>query len=413
MHLAIYLPLLCTAIFGQLAPTLARRLPPAAGTWLLSAGGLLAATASAAYLTLLAPLVGESPRLAARAHWSDQTLRHANPVPTPVAAAALVVLALLAVRVAVAAARRACASHETYRLAATLCAPAGDLAVLDSAEPHAYAVPGRPGRIVVSTGLLRRLDAHQRRALLEHERAHLTGHHHWHHTAARLAAAANPLLHQVPAGVTLTCETLGRPGGRRHQSARHRRRSPAARGQRQAAGLRGATGRGGHRPGRPRRRAPRPGTAHALGTHRRSHRPARRSGRDAGRSRARHRTTLRTRPGHLPRGPLIACHGTFDFCPRSRARNIGVFAALVMGNPGVRTATLSTCVTVTAQNTARRTSMTSTASATTVVLRKDNDVLRVNATGLPAVGSSGMNRRCRREKHGGGQLTRRKPALTR
>ena len=207
MHLAIYLPLLCTAIFGQLAPTLARRLPPAAGTWLLSAGGLLAATASAASLSLLAAtLVGESPRLAARAHWSDQTLRHANPVPTPVAVAALVVLALLAVRVAVAAVRRAGALHETYRLAATLHVPAGDLAVLDSAEPHAYAVPGRPGRIVVSTGLLRRLDAHQRRALLAHERAHLTGHHHWHHTAARLAAAANPLLHRVPAGVTLTCE---------------------------------------------------------------------------------------------------------------------------------------------------------------------------------------------------------------
>lgn len=126
-------------------------------------------------------------------------------MPTAVAVAALLVLALLAVRVTVAAARRARALHETYRIAATLPAPAGDLAVLDTTEPHAYAVPGRPGRIVVSTGLLRRLDAHQRHALLAHERAHLTGHHHRHHTAARLAAA-NPLPHRLPSGVTLTCE---------------------------------------------------------------------------------------------------------------------------------------------------------------------------------------------------------------
>lgn len=207
MHLSIYLPLLLSTAFGQLAPTLARRLPPAAGTWLLSAGGLLTAAASTASLALLAfTLVGQSPRLADRAHWSDATLRHDNPVPTALAITALIALTAIAARVVITGARRARTLHSTYRLAAALHTPAGDLAVLDDPEPQAYAVPGRPGRIVVSTGLLRRLGADQRRALLVHERTHLSGRHHWHATAALVAAAANPLLHRLPTAVGLACE---------------------------------------------------------------------------------------------------------------------------------------------------------------------------------------------------------------
>ena len=65
---------------------------------------------------------------------------------------------------------------------------------------------GRPGRIVVSTGLLQRPDASQRRALLAHERAHLAGGHHVHNTAAHLAAAASPLLGRLAAAVALACD---------------------------------------------------------------------------------------------------------------------------------------------------------------------------------------------------------------
>ena len=65
---------------------------------------------------------------------------------------------------------------------------------------------GRPGRIVVSTGLLRRPDASERRALLAHERAHLAGGHDVHNTAAHLAAAASPLLGRLAAAVALACE---------------------------------------------------------------------------------------------------------------------------------------------------------------------------------------------------------------
>jgi hypothetical protein len=207
MHLFVYLSLLCSGLFGASAPHLARRLPPAVGTWLLSLGGLLAAAGSTASLALLGlTLLAQSPLLAGREHWSESTLRHTDPVATPVAVFALIVLAILALRVAVAGARRLVALRDAYRLAAALPTAGGELAVIDHPGRHAYAVPGRPGRIVVSSGLLRSLDANQRRAVLAHERAHLARRHHLHHAIAHLAAAANPLLHRLPAAVGLSTE---------------------------------------------------------------------------------------------------------------------------------------------------------------------------------------------------------------
>jgi beta-lactamase regulating signal transducer with metallopeptidase domain len=110
------------------------------------------------------------------------------------------------VRFAVAGARRLTALRDAFRLASSLPAAGGELAVIDHPGRQAFAVPGRPGRIVVSSGLLRGLDAGERRAVLAHERAHLAHRHHLHHTIAHLAAAANPLLYRLPAAVALSTE---------------------------------------------------------------------------------------------------------------------------------------------------------------------------------------------------------------
>ena len=104
------------------------------------------------------------------------------------------------------------ALRAAHRLAAALSATGGELVVLDDVDHQAYAVPGRPGRIVVSSGLLRALTAAERRGVLAHERAHLRHHHHVHHTAAQLAAAATvgaagPPTGAIPLGPT------GKPTG--------------------------------------------------------------------------------------------------------------------------------------------------------------------------------------------------------
>src|SRR5207248_2102615 len=86
-----------------------------------------------------------SPLLAERGHWSNTALRHADPVAAPVAVLALILLAVLTVRVITATTRRLFALRDAYRLAAALPAPAGELAVIDHPDRHAFAVPGRPG----------------------------------------------------------------------------------------------------------------------------------------------------------------------------------------------------------------------------------------------------------------------------
>lgn len=207
MNVTVYLPLLISGLFGCTAPALARRLPPGVGTWLLSVGGLLAAAASTGSLALLAfPLIAQNKLLAARGGWSGAVLRHADPVATPVSLLAVAALLVVLTRLGPSARRRLAAVRAAYRLAAALPVPGGELAVIDGAGLQAYAVPGRPGRIVLSTGLLRALSPTQRRAVLAHERAHLVHRHHLHHTVAMLAAAANPLLGPLPSAVAMAAE---------------------------------------------------------------------------------------------------------------------------------------------------------------------------------------------------------------
>jgi hypothetical protein len=207
MGTALYLPLLFSALFGVAAPVLSQRLPPAAATWLLSGGGFLAAAASTASLTLLGfTLVAQLPQLASSGQWSDDALRRLDPVSLPVATLALAALGLIGVRVALAARRRGLALRDSYRLAAALPTHGGELAVVEASDVAAYAVPGRPGRIVVTTALLRRLDGGQRRALLAHERSHLRRRHHLHQAAAQVAIAANPLLTWLGPALAAACE---------------------------------------------------------------------------------------------------------------------------------------------------------------------------------------------------------------
>jgi Zn-dependent protease with chaperone function len=207
MTVAVFLPLLASALFGLVAPGLTRRLPPALATWLLSVGGLCAGAGFVVSLALLtSTLVGQLPVVAQQGHWSDVVLHRADPIWPPLAAAALVALGVLAVRFIVTAGRRFVAVRAAYRLAGTLSPAGSELVVFDEDGHRAYAVPGRPGRIVVSSGLLRTLTAAQRRGVLAHERAHLRQHHHVHHTAAYLAAAANPLSFALPRAVALASE---------------------------------------------------------------------------------------------------------------------------------------------------------------------------------------------------------------
>jgi hypothetical protein len=176
------------------APSLGRRLPPAAATRLLV---LAAVAVSASGLFICAMLaftwLARLPEIVEIGPWSATTLRAATPVPVPVAAAAIAVTTATLARAGTALMRRASALWRTRRAVDGLPDAAG-LIVLDDDRPDAYSTPPPGGRIVISTGLLRALDPAERRVLLAHESSHLAHSHSWWVMAADLAAAANPIL---------------------------------------------------------------------------------------------------------------------------------------------------------------------------------------------------------------------------
>lgn len=68
------------------------------------------------------------------------------------------------------------------------------MAVLDTCEPIAFAAPGTPGCVVVSSGMLEALDPDERRVLFAHERAHLDQRHDRYLLLTELAVAVVPTL---------------------------------------------------------------------------------------------------------------------------------------------------------------------------------------------------------------------------
>lgn len=82
----------------------------------------------------------------------------------------------------------------------------GGLLLVPDDSAQAFAVPGRPGHVVVTTGMREVLSDRQFAALLAHEHAHLAGGHHRLIRAVELAAAAHPALRWVARHVSYLVE---------------------------------------------------------------------------------------------------------------------------------------------------------------------------------------------------------------
>src|SRR5512142_1885134 len=206
MDVFVYLPLLVPALAAAAARPLAARLEPRLATWLLTAVTVaLAAFSTAALALLAASALARVPALAAAGEYSQSALHRGDPVPVHTGVAAALLLTAAAVAVVVVIRARAGGLAEASRRAA-LMAPAGPVVIVPGQAIEAYALPGAPGRIVVSGRLLEVLDDRGRAALLAHEHAHLDGQHHLFTTVAHLAAAANPLLLPVARAVDYTVE---------------------------------------------------------------------------------------------------------------------------------------------------------------------------------------------------------------
>ncbi|MDX3746497.1 M56 family metallopeptidase [Streptomyces sp. AK08-02] len=202
--------LLVPLLLPFLAPTLARRtldrVAPATALWILTASALALAGACVAALGALV-LTGllKLPALATLGELIHPLHTPSDQLVLPTAAAATGVLTLSALTLARSAFRQTRA-FRTARTQADRRPAAGDLCVVDSPHPDAYALPGRPHRIVVTTAMLRSLGPAEREALFAHERAHNWAGHHYFLAAAELAAHCHPALRAVRDTIRLAAE---------------------------------------------------------------------------------------------------------------------------------------------------------------------------------------------------------------
>ncbi|MFE4830604.1 M56 family metallopeptidase [Streptomyces sp. NPDC056672] len=188
----VWVPLLMPFLAVPAARRAAAALPPLRAAWLLTAVALvLAVSSSAALVLLVVPGASYLPPVAVLGELLEP-LTAGPPAVT-------VVLALLAGALLVRhAAALAAAAHRTRtdlrRARGAVGGTDGELAVVRDSRPDAYALPGRSGRIVVTTGMLRALEPAEREALFAHERAHLRGRHHLLLMAVELSAHCHPAL---------------------------------------------------------------------------------------------------------------------------------------------------------------------------------------------------------------------------
>lgn len=193
MGVFVYLPLVLPLTALPIARLAEQHLHPRRAARLLTTVAVILASCSLVCLGLLVVVgTAQLPGNPLPDGWSDAEVREA--VPHDAFAGKASILALVVVTAAC-----AVTVHRHYRFRArahrTLAGlPGGDVAVLPDDVPYAYALPGSPGRVMVSTALLASLEPAEHRALFAHERAHLAGRHHRLLLATRLAGCVNPLL---------------------------------------------------------------------------------------------------------------------------------------------------------------------------------------------------------------------------
>lgn len=207
MIIAALSPFALSAVLWVAAPWVARQGAPRIAARVLVGASLVTALATGLVLCAVAVLaVAELPAAGRYGHWSAARLSSRAPVPDAVGFVVAIVAATLLVAsivFVVRLVRRIVAADRTCR---RLGPGSGGLVVLDDDRAGAYAVPGFSGRMVVTSALLRRLDAGERRAVLAHEATHLRHHHYLYVQLAELAAVANPLLRPAARAVRLAVE---------------------------------------------------------------------------------------------------------------------------------------------------------------------------------------------------------------
>ncbi|HWL41534.1 MAG TPA: M56 family metallopeptidase [Ilumatobacter sp.] len=204
MFALVVVPLVVAVVLATVMTAVHRRLPPALASKVVTI--TLGAVVVAAVPTVWVVALGYVTHISILGGWFEWCAKafgvHApvfgghEPVPAwaGVPAVALTVFGLVRMRAVVRSYRRlrhdGCASVE----------------VAEHAEPFAYTLPGRGGRVVVSSGLVELLDDDEREVVLAHERAHGRHRHDRYLLVAQLAAAVVPFARPLAARLRFSLE---------------------------------------------------------------------------------------------------------------------------------------------------------------------------------------------------------------
>jgi len=194
VDVSVYLPLYLGFALAVVTPRVVPLLPPRTGVWCLSAA---AVTAAASWLVSLALIsftgLGRIRFVADEGDWSASLWRRLDPIGVWTARIAGAVLCVCVAMFVAVLLRELRSRRVVNRLTSGL-ESTGLMVFVDDETPHAYAVGGRRPRVVISRGLLRTMAPAERRAVFEHETAHVRHHHGTHLMVLRLCAGINPLL---------------------------------------------------------------------------------------------------------------------------------------------------------------------------------------------------------------------------
>lgn len=186
-----------TLVIALIATSAHKRLPPqVAARWLaLTLAAVLAAALPTVVMLGLA-FLAHAPLVGSGFLWCAQAVGIHGTVPAWLGLPAIAMTILGVHRV-----MRLLLEHRSVRVNKGTA-----LHVAHSNKPFAVTLPGKAGQIVVSTALLARLNAAERRVVIAHERAHARHRHDRYLLIAAVAAAAVPPLRAVASRLTFSIE---------------------------------------------------------------------------------------------------------------------------------------------------------------------------------------------------------------
>jgi Zn-dependent protease with chaperone function len=185
---ALLAPLAVAAILGWCISAVHRHLPPelAARAATISLVAIAGAALPSLWLLSMSYLV-HAPVIGTGMEWCAMAIGVHREVPPAIGLASLaIVLVGTPKAVRVWRVDRALRMHD-----------AGPIEYVDSAEPYAVTVPGRGGRIVISTGLVDLISDDELDAVIAHERTHARHRHDRYLLIARTIAAGLPFIRPI------------------------------------------------------------------------------------------------------------------------------------------------------------------------------------------------------------------------